>query len=60
MKEGSKIHFVDSAHANRHKNQKAKIKKKVKSYQRKLENINQKNCNGCMIQDTDNSKRTNR
>lgn len=37
MKEGSKIQFVDPAHANRYKNQKVKIKKKVKSYERKLE-----------------------
>ena len=37
----TKIQFVDSthvkAHANRYKNQKVKIKKKVKTYQRKLE-----------------------
>lgn len=37
----TKIQFVDSthvkAHANRHKNQKVKIQRKVKSYQRKLE-----------------------
>ena len=37
----TKIQFIDSPHvkanANRYKNQKAKIKKKVKSYQRKLE-----------------------
>ena len=48
----TKIQFIDSthvkAHANRHKTQKVKIKKKVKSYQRKLEKeVNEdRNING--------------
>src|SRR5574344_3148406 len=47
----AKIQFVDSthvkAHANRHKNQKVKIKKKVKSYQRKLEYDETNDCYIC-------------